>query len=144
MRVNAGVGNWDASAVTPTKSCTQEAQSFAAVLKWQGGVESTVGESDKFDFTHITANELHKTVGGLIRSGQMDLGESSSLLGFMGASPLDKVSYDGSAPAQGDEPFNAFQRIQDAIEGVLSRNEVQSAEGLQTAYDALARFQRHE
>lgn len=114
-------------------------QDFSEALKAQ--VSGDEERSDQYDFTKVTAKQLHEQVNSLIKSGQMDLDESSSLLGFMGGSPLDKVSYDGTAPTSGTDPFNAFTRIQDAITGVLSRNEKESAEGLQKAYDALARLQ---
>lgn len=124
------------------KTGAESLQNFSEALKAQasGGEE----RSEQYDFTKITAKQLHEKVGGLIRNGQMDLDESSSLLGFMGSSPLDKVNYDGSAPNTGTDPFNAFTRIQDAIAAVLSRNETKSAEGLQKAYDALTRFQGQE
>lgn len=114
-------------------------QSFSEALK--GQVAGGADRGDQYDFTNVTAKQLHEKVGSLIQSGQMDLDDSSSLLGFMGGSPLDKVNYDGTAPSAGTEPFNAFTRIQEAIAGVLSRNEKESAESLQNAYDALARLQ---
>lgn len=101
-------------------------------------------ESKKYDFTHISRNELFETVNGLIRSGDLTLDDTGSLLGMMGTSPLLKVDYDGLPIEGGDTPMNVFTRIQEGIEGALSRNETGSVEGLQRAAAALARFQKNE
>lgn len=122
-----------------TESVAGNLRSFSEALK--GKVEEGAGHRDPYDFTNVTAKQLHEKVGSLIQSGQMDLGDSSSLLGFMGGSPLDMVNYDGTSPGLGAAPFNAFTRIQEAIAGVLSRNEKESAESLQKAYNALAQLQ---
>ena len=123
------------------------AASFAATLAEKTQAASSNGAStpaaqfEKFDFTNMTPKALHETVNSLIRSGQMDLDESSSLLGFMAPSALSKVSYDGNAPASSNQSMNVFSKIQEGIEGALSRNEQKNVESLQRAADALLRFQ---
>ncbi|GKW10020.1 MULTISPECIES: hypothetical protein [Pectobacterium] len=121
--------------------------SFAAILAGktqEASVNRTSGsisEVKKYDFTNMTPQELNETVNSLIQNGQMDLDESSSLLGFMAPTALSKVVYDGTAPASPRQPMNVFSKIQEGIDGALSRNEKASAEGLQRAADALLRFQ---
>ncbi|MBE5204452.1 hypothetical protein IG612_17925 [Pectobacterium sp. FL60-S17] len=121
--------------------------SFAAVLaeKTQetsaNNAATSATQVKKYDFTNMTPQALTEAVNSLIQSGQMDLDESSSLLGFMAPTALSKVVYDGTAPVSSHQPMNVFSKIQEGIDGALSRNERASAEGLQRAADALLRFQ---
>lgn len=48
----------------------------------------------KYDFTNMTKSQMRETVNKLIKSGQMTLDESSSLVGIMG--DLPQVSADGT------------------------------------------------
>ncbi len=59
----------------------------------------------------------------------------------MAPTALSKVVYDGTAPASSHQPMNVFSKIQEGIDGALSRNERASAENLQRAADALLHFQ---
>lgn len=135
-----------ASIANPTAQAGNQA-SFAAVLaeKTQevsaNNASSSATQVKKYDFTNMTPQALTEAVNSLIQSGQMDLDESSSLLGFMAPTALSKVVYDGTAPASSHQPMNVFSKIQEGIDGALSRNEKSSAEGLQRAADALLRFQ---
>lgn len=102
---------------------------------------NAVISEEVYDFTTISGNELHEKVGGLIRTGHIDMDQATSLLGFMGGSPLDKVNFDGARQSSGNERFNALSRIQDSISAALQRNENDSAEGLKRALSALQEFQ---
>ncbi|QHP54806.1 hypothetical protein EH203_13705 [Pectobacterium carotovorum subsp. carotovorum] len=123
--------------------------SFAAVLAGKtqevsannASTSTSATQIKKYDFTNMTPQALTEAVNSLIQSGQMDLDESSSLLGFMAPTALSKVVYDGTAPASSRQPMNVFSKIQEGIDGALSRNERSSAENLQRAADALLRFQ---
>ncbi|MFJ5315753.1 hypothetical protein [Pectobacterium versatile] len=66
---------------------------------------------------------LNEAVNSLIRNGQMDFDESSLLLSFMAPAALSKVVYDGIALASPRQPMNVFSKIQEGIDGALSRNE---------------------
>lgn len=128
-----------------------QATSFASILAEK--LQATTGKdisakantsdtSKQYDFTHISRNELLETVNGLIKSGDLTLDDTTSLLGMMGSSPLLKVNYDGKALEGGDTPMNVFARIQDGIDGARSRNETGSVAGLQRAAEALTRFHK--
>ena len=128
---------------------TDSSASFAAALA--GKTQEATGNTssapatqvEKYDFSNMTPQALHETVSALIQSGQMNLDETSSLLGMM-PSPLSNFglpNYDGKAPAASYQTVNFFAKIQEGIEGALSRNEKQSAESLQRAANALLRFQ---
>lgn len=121
--------------------------SFAAIMaeKLQAvGGNSTSGPAasvEKYDFTNMTPKALQETVNSLISKGQLDLDDTTSLLGMMPGTALSKVNYDGTAPTGADTPMNVFSKIQSALEGALSRNETDSAAGLRRAAQALAKFQ---
>lgn len=106
------------------------------------GKPQTAGEAKQYDFTHISRDELLETVNGLIRSGDLNLDDTSSLLGMMGSSPMLKVHPDGLPLAGGDVPMNVFARLQEGIEGARSRHDTNSIASLQRAAEALARFQK--
>lgn len=114
-------------------------QAFAATLAQarQEGVQPQP-QLQRHDFHHITPTQLRDTVNELIVSGQMDLDETSSLLGFM-PSPLAAV--EGTVYVHDDAPIDVFAKIQAAIEGALSRFEWRSADGLRAAAAALQRHQ---
>jgi|GEM_PF-3072857 len=60
-----------------------------------------------YDFTNMTPAKMLTTVNCLIKSGQMSLDESSSLVGLMGGvSPLSKVNYDGKVPDTANKPMD--------------------------------------
>lgn len=97
-------------------------------------------DAERYDFTHMSRNELLEKVNGLIRTGDLALDDTTSLLGMMGSSPLLKVNYDGKPVEGGDVPMNVFTRIREGIEGARSRNETDSIAGLQRAAEALMKF----
>lgn len=153
MKVETGATNLFSSQSTQTHANRSGGQSssFASILaeKLQAAAgksaSATTGESDvskKYDFTHMSRNELLETVNGLIHSGDLTLDDTTSLLGFMGSSPLLKVDYDGLPLENGDVPMNVFEHIKASMEGARSRNETNSIAGLQRALDALMKFQK--
>lgn len=144
----SAIGLRDAvNAVEATKEDTRNA--FSKVLAEQipkpvdsKSVNANVEEGEKLDFTNMTPRTLHETVGWLTRTGQMDLDESSALVGMMNpSSPLSKVNYDGLPIDAGDTPVNFFEKIQNSIRGARARSEQSSVEGLQRAERALSRLQ---
>lgn len=99
-------------------------------------------DDEKLDFTHMTPSKLHETVGWLTRTGQMDLDESSALVGMMNpSSPLLKVNYDGLPLDYSETPVDFIEKVKNSIDAARLRNEQSSVEGLQRAALALSRFQ---
>ena len=76
---------------------------------------SSTGQSvdgvKKYDFTNISRGELLNTVNGLIKSGQMSLDESSSLVLLMGP----KIGTDGSNIDVSDEKVDVFSMLQQSL-----------------------------
>lgn len=150
MKIDSGAAHLQATQALQKRLSGEPANgesSFAAIMAEQvrpavdSKTSAPVAPTEKYDFTNMTPRVLKETVNGLIRSGKMDLDDTSSLLGMMPATPLSKVNYDGTAPAGADTPVNFFTKLQSAIEATLSRNETVSAASLQRAANALARFQ---
>ncbi|MEQ9945600.1 hypothetical protein [Pectobacterium aroidearum] len=149
MKIETGENGLFAHRASIANSTAQAGNqaSFAAVLaeKTQetsaNNAATSAAQIQKYDFTNMTPQALTEAVNSLIQSGQMDLDESSPLLGLMAPTALSKVVYDGTAPASSLQPMNVFSKIQEGIDGALSRNERASAEGLQRAADVLLRFQ---
>jgi hypothetical protein len=118
--------------------------SFVTVLagktKGDSGNSCSVSaaKTETYDFSNITPKALRETVNGLIRSGQLNLDETSSLLGMMAPT---QIGTDGSFTTTSDSPVDVFAKIQAGIEGALSRNDIQIEEYLQRAADALLRYQ---
>ena len=111
------------------------ANSFAAVLEC-----NKPAATKRYDFADMTPKDLLETMNGLIRDGQMDLDETTALVGMI-PSPLSRVDYDGTMPAAFDQPCDFFEKIEQGIAAATSRNDRQSVESLRRAADALARFQ---
>jgi hypothetical protein len=154
MKIETGAAHLFNSQPTQANTAknANQSSSFAAIMAeklQQTTASSTTAAkttetsgAGKYDFTNISRNELLETVNGLIGSGHLTLDDTSSLLGMMGSSPLQKVNYDGKPLEGGDIPMNVFARIQEGIEGARSRNETSSIAGLQRAAEALAQFQK--
>ncbi|MDO8653202.1 MAG: hypothetical protein Q7R66_13540 [Undibacterium sp.] len=98
----------------------------------------SAAKAEKYDFSNISPKALHETDNILIRSGHMNLDETSSLLCVM--APF-QIGTDGSFTATSDSLVNVFAKIQAGIECALSRNDNQSVENLQRTADALLRYQ---
>ncbi|AYH15223.1 hypothetical protein GMW39_03635 [Pectobacterium parmentieri] len=149
MKIESGENNLFTHRASIANSTVQTSSraSFAAILAGKtqetsvNNAPASSAKTKQYDFTNMTPQELNETVNSLIQSGQMDLDESTSLLGFMAPTALSKVVYDGTAPVSSRQPMNVFSKIQEGIDGALSRNEKASAESLQRAADALLRFQ---
>lgn len=142
MKIESGLSYYFSArnAGDSSKNAEHGSDSFMDLIGKRKESAST-GEPETYDFTNITSGDLLETVNGLIRDGQMDLDETSSLLGFMGNSPLSAVNPNGPVSAKANAAFDVFAKIEEGIMGALSRNETQSAEGLRQAADALRRFQ---
>ncbi len=97
---------------------TSYAQKAAAASSATSQSESQTSSSDttsdgvtKYDFTNITRGDLLSTVNNLIKSGQMSLDESSSLVLLMGP----KIGLDGSNIDASDEKVDVFSALKQSI-----------------------------
>ncbi|MEC6744510.1 hypothetical protein KH389_01465 [Pseudomonas qingdaonensis] len=146
MKIESGANYLSAAQraqATATKSDTSFQDLLAQETKKLSSPAANIKskETDTYDFTHMSPSQLYDTVGGLIRSGKLNVDETSSLVGIMGASsPLSKVNYDGTANYT-DAPVNVLAYLRAGVETAISRNEKSTAEGMQKAFDALSRLQ---
>ncbi|NPE49909.1 hypothetical protein E0I03_01515 [Dickeya dadantii] len=129
---------------------TEETSAFAALLTaninasspTSQPVTASSAQADTYDFTRMTPTALHESVNRLIRSGQLDLDQTTPLVGMMGSTELSNVGVMGtSALTYSEQPMNVFNNLQQNMTVALSRNDSQSADGLQRTIDALRRLQ---
>ncbi|QDX30109.1 hypothetical protein [Dickeya poaceiphila] len=130
----------------------EEMSAFAALLAANISATSPTSQSttvqpaqtETYDFTRMTPTTLHESVGHLIRSGQLDLDQTTPLLSMMGSTPLSYAGVMGTsslAYSHSEQPMNVFNNLQQNMAVALSRNDYQSADGLQRTIDALRRLQ---
>ncbi|UAY98283.1 hypothetical protein [Dickeya dadantii] len=129
---------------------TEETSAFAALLAaninasspTSQPVTASSAQADTYDFTRMTPTALHESVNRLIRSGQLDLDQTTPLVGMMGSTELSNAGVMGtSALTYSEQPMNVFNNLQQNMAVALSRNDSQSADGLQRTIDALRRLQ---
>ncbi|QWT40790.1 hypothetical protein [Dickeya dadantii] len=129
---------------------TEETSAFAALLAaninasspTSQPVTASSAQADTYDFTRMTPTALHESVNRLIRNGQLDLDQTTPLVGMMGATELSNAGVTGtSALAYSEQPMNVFNNLQLNMDVALSRNDRQSADDLQRTIDALRRLQ---
>ena len=142
MKIDSGAGHLFASQraqVNLTRGA-ESPSSFAAALVAKTQPAQAAQGVQNYDFSNMSPQELKGVMNDLVGSGRMSFDESSSLLGLI-PSPLSKVNYDGGMPDSFYQPLNLFTKIQEGIEGAISRNEKGSAENSQLAFDTLMRLQ---
>ncbi|MEI7377005.1 hypothetical protein [Dickeya chrysanthemi] len=127
----------------------EETSAFAALLAANISAlsptsQSTTAQPEAYDFTRITPTALHESVGRLIRSGQLDLDQTTPLVGMMGSTELANASAVGTSSlgySNSEQPMNVFNNLQQNMAVALSRNDRQSADDLQRTLDALRLLQ---
>lgn len=97
---------------------------LAAVTPEQADGKFPVGPPSptrSYDFRNITPEDLHRAVGDLTKSGQMDLDDSTSLLGIMApSSALSQVDGFSGGRGYSGAPLNVYSAIQAGIDGATS------------------------
>ncbi|GAB7218029.1 hypothetical protein [Dickeya oryzae] len=127
----------------------EDVSAFAALLATNTSSlsptsKSTTVQTEAYDFTHITPTALHESVNRLIRSGQLDLDQTTPLVGMMASTELSTAGGLGGASLgylNSEQPMNVFNRLQQNMAAALSLNDRQSADNLQSTIDALRRLQ---
>ncbi|QIZ47262.1 hypothetical protein [Dickeya zeae] len=127
----------------------EDVSAFAALLATNTSSlsptsKSTTVQTEAYDFTHITPTALHESVNRLIRSGQLDLDQTTPLVGMMASTELSTAGGLGGASlgySNSEQPMNVFNRLQQNMAAALSLNDRQSADNLQSTIDALRRLQ---
>lgn len=103
---------------------------------------STVVPQQRFDFTSITPVEFMNTVNELIRSGEMDLDETSPMVGLGMGFAVPGSAADATRNAVASQPFNAFEALQRGIDYARWSGDQVSERQWVTAAAALERYQR--
>ncbi|ANE77329.1 hypothetical protein [Dickeya solani] len=128
----------------------EDTSPFAALLAANISASSPTSQSttapstqaETYDFTRMTPTTLHESVNRLVRSGQLDLDQTTPLVGMMGSTDLSNAGVMGTTSlAYSEQPMNVFNQLQENMAVALSRNDSQSADGLQRTIDALRRLQ---
>ena len=102
--------------------------------------EETKGGST-YDFTNMTPNNMLSTINSLIKSGQMSLDESSSLVAMMPISPLAAANSGSGTPDAANQPMNFFSGLEKMIAFDKSIHNDAGVIYAQKALSALERFQ---
>lgn len=97
--------------------------------------------SESYDFTNIAQNEILETVNGLIKSGQMSLDESSSLLAFVPRVELNAAMFGNGAPGATSQSVNLFTGLEKMIAYNKSIDNEAAVIYGQKALSALVRLQ---
>ena len=97
-----------ASSLQKTANSSNAVSSNSPQSSSSDGVD---GKIKKYDFANISRGELLDTVNNLIKSGQMSLDESSSLVLMMGP----KIGLDGSNIDASSEKVDVFSMLNQSI-----------------------------
>ena len=94
--------------------------------------------SGAFDFTNIRPSDVLNTINSLVKSGQISLDESSSLLSFV---PLTELNAAMGKPGITNQPINLFSGLKESIAFSKSIHNDAAAVYEQKALSALERLQ---
>ncbi len=89
------------------------------------------------DFTNMTNQQMRDWINGQIKSGQMTLDESSSLIGLTMDSPVGS----NDLSSGNSDSINFLQKIQGGLDGAKSRNDAAGQQTLETAMNLLQKHQ---
>jgi hypothetical protein len=89
------------------KIATSQAASVRTTEETKGG--------GTYDFTNISPNNMLNTINSLIKSGQMSLDESSSLIAMMPISPLAGANFGSGKSDAANQPMNFFSSLERMI-----------------------------
>jgi len=142
MQVQSAIAAFGARLVSGTNaSPRQEGQDTATST-----ASPEASGTRRYDFSNVSPGELREAVNRLIRSGDLDLHETSSLLGIM-APPEARLRVDGTplAKAEGEQidatPIDVFAKLREGIAGARWRHDDASEAALAQAMAALQRVQ---
>lgn len=130
-----------AALTSVTRSAPEEQDTSAA----QTAPGSGTGTS-RYDFSNMTPAQLRDAVNRMIRSGELSLDETGSLLSIM-APPSARLKVDGTpvSKAEGElidnTPVDAFAKLRDGIAGARWRNDSAAEAALSQTLAALQRVQ---
>jgi hypothetical protein len=101
-----------ASASSTRKSNAQTILSSDSQDAASASTDGTSQQGKSYDFTSISPSDLQKAASDLLKSGQLT-GEESGLLALHSGGSLQLLN--GSQAAQGSQPENFLQKLQQAI-----------------------------
>lgn len=106
----------------------------------------TASRVARYDFSNMTPAQMRDAVNRMIRSGELDLHDTGSLLSVM-APPSARLKVDGTkvSAAEGERidntPVDAFAKLREGIAGARWRNDSASEAALSQTLAALQRVQ---
>jgi hypothetical protein len=140
MKIESGINALLYTQRTAASGTARTSEATYALSTSSTGAEASQGGGIRqVDFTNMTRQEMRDWVNTQVKSGTMSLEESAPF-----AAMTMKIPVGGGAevPAEGDlERIDFTKRIQDGIQGALSRNDETTLKMLQSA---LATAQKHQ
>lgn len=140
MKISASISTL-AAAREPSRAPTKETTGFAARLNASSEPDKAGGASgiSARDFHNISPDDLLKTINGLIRSGEVSLDDTSSLVGIMGGMLVHAGEASPGAGAR--TPIDAFAKLIAGREFARSRDDIAGVEFFDKGLAVLDRFQ---
>lgn len=146
MLVQAGVSYSPLVAQTGTARTDPSAQAADGQAAAGTGDTTTSAGIGRYDFSGMSPAQMRDTVNRLIRSGDLSLDETGSLLSIM-APPSARLRVDGAQVSAAEAeridntPVDAFAILREGIAGARWRNDSASEAALTRAIAALQRVQ---
>jgi len=126
-----------------TRSASEEQDTSGTQAATGSG---TASGTNRYDFSNMTPAQMRDAVNRMIRSGELSLDETGSLLSIM-APPSARLKVDGTtvSKAEGEQidntPVDAFAKLRDGIAGARWRNDSAAEAALSRTLAALQRVQ---
>lgn len=137
MLVNAASNTYSAQAMAYSSRNSQTSQASVAA---SSAKVDTVG-AKQVDFSNMTRQEMRDWVNGQISSGEMSLDDSRSFMAMTMKIPVAGVTNVELPVADDSESIDFTQRVNDGIEGALSRNDQTTLKMLESAMQIMKRNQ---
>jgi hypothetical protein len=146
MLVQAGMAHAPLVAQTGAARMDLAAQDATTQTAGADDAATTGSGIGRYDFSSMSPTQMRDTVNRLIRSGDLNLDETGSLLSIM-APPLARLRVDGTqvsateAEQIDNTPVDAFARLREGVAGARWRNDSASEAALTRTIAALQRVQ---
>lgn len=146
MLVQAGMSYSPLVAQTGTARTDPSAQAADGQAAGTGDTTTSSAGIGRYDFSSMSPAQMRDTVNRLIRSGDLNLDETGSLLSIM-APPSARLRVDGAQVSAAEAeridntPVDAFAILREGIAGARWRNDSASEAALTRTIAALQRVQ---
>lgn len=146
MLIQSGVSYLSLAAQTGAARADASVQAAGTQTAGAGDAATASSGVGRIDFSSMSPAQMRETVNRLIRSGDLSLDETGSLLSIM-APPSARLRVDGTqvptteAERIDNTPVDAFAMLREGIAGARWRNDSASEAALSRTVAALQRVQ---